>query len=108
MSRPLWPEDMETLCPSVPLHMRHALAVYCNILLHIAIWPQTVGVLRRQLFFCAAYLLSLTSVVSVLLFIQFFFMYGTFVPVPPFLFIFLHLPHHTAAADMTVSHAVSP
>lgn len=25
MSRPLWPEDAETLCPSVPLHMRHVL-----------------------------------------------------------------------------------
>ena len=41
MSRPLWPEDMETLCPSVPLRMRHALPIYCNILLHVAVWPHT-------------------------------------------------------------------
>lgn len=46
MSWPLWPEDMETLCPSVPLHMRQAIAFYCNILLPIAIWPQPVGVMR--------------------------------------------------------------
>lgn len=34
MSWPLWPQDMETLCPSAPFHTRHALAIYCTILLN--------------------------------------------------------------------------
>lgn len=75
MSRPLWPEDMETLCPSVPLHMRHALAIYCNILLHIAICPQPVGVLRiHSLSACCLWVLPTCclafSVVSLLLFVS--------------------------------------
>lgn len=67
MSRPLWPEDMETLCPSVPLCMRHALAIDCNILLHIAVWPQTVGELGRQSI-CLSLSVPGSSVVSLLLF----------------------------------------
>ena len=70
MSWPLWPEDMETLCPSVPLRMRHTLAVYCNILLHIAIWPQTVGVLRRQPLSACCFLCCLLAVFRLSLFLS--------------------------------------
>ena len=60
MSRPLWPEDMETLCPSVRPHMRHALAIYCNILLHVAVWPQTVAALRGRSISACLSLLALS------------------------------------------------
>lgn len=96
MSRPLWPEDMETLCPYVPLHMRHALAIYCNILLHIAIWPQPVGAPRiRSLSAGAAHSLVLLFLFLLFVFsstLLLLFMCATFVPSPLSLFISPRLP----------------
>lgn len=100
MSRPLWPEDMETLCPYVPLHMRHALAIYCNILLHIAIWPQPVGAprIRSLSARCPRVLPTRSSCFFLFLLFVFsstlllLFMCATFVPSPLSLFISLRLP----------------
>lgn len=62
--------------------MKHASAIYCTCFLSFSV----VCLAHHYLFY----------------------MYGTFVPLPPFLYIFLRLLHHTAAADMTVSRTVPP
>lgn len=90
MSRPLWPEDAETLCPSVPLHMRHVL-VPLHLVSHFYL-------ASACLMSCHVCRLTSSRSSSPL------FMCGTFVLLPLFLFIPPHPLHSSCRHDGIQRH----
>lgn len=90
MSRPLWPEDVETLCPSVPLHMRHVL-VPLHLVSHFYL-------ASACLMSCHVCRLTSSRSSSPL------FMCGTFVLLPLFLFIPPHPLHSSCRHDGIQRH----